>query len=380
MKSASPMLKPVMRTLFILSIIVALAVGLVYWKREEWLPWIASATEEDTGPPVAVVEIRDIRQEIQSAGDISAYRMMEIKSEVGGAISQLYVEPGDEVKRGDKLLQIDDTELQIEIQRSKTELEGRRLQLQQELQDVERVNALAQRELISDEEVEKQKLELSIAENEFQKAKNDLELVEDRLDKTLIRAPIEGTILDVLVEEGQVVVASASVNAGTPLMNLADLSRKIITCHVNQVDIANVKEGQEVSFTVSSMPDEQMVGQVTSVAPVATVVRNVKGFTVEVLVTEDNGELRPGMTAEVDFEVAEVKGALSLPVAAVFRNREDNEVVYLRGEGDRIEEKEVKVGITNFDYAELLSGVQEGDEALLTRPEDLENTDAGQRS
>jgi HlyD family secretion protein len=182
---------------------------------------------------------------------------------------------------------------------------------------------------------------------------------------------MDGTILDVQVTEGQVITSIDSNSGGTTLVNIADLSQKRIRCHVNQVDIAGVREEDLVNFTVTSLPDEIMQGVVTNVAPVATVVDGVKGFQVRVLITRGHPRLRPGMTAEATFEIAEAKDVLSVPISAVFMDGEDRQMVYIR-DGSSMEapwrEQFIEVGLSNYDYAEIKSGLKEGQETYLVRP------------
>jgi RND family efflux transporter MFP subunit len=352
-----------MKGFLTIAIIIAIGVGVLYTQREK-LPWIAQK-EEAGPPPTAKVEKRDIELNVKASGDIKPMTEIEIRSEVSGMIKEVYVDLGDEVERGRRLLQIDDTNLLIERERTQNELEGQALVLEQAQRDFDRIQRLAEKDLVSQEEVDAQALKLAMAENDTKKIENDLALVEDRLGKTTILSPIDGTVLDVAVEEGQVVTGTDSNSGGTTLINLADLSKKLIYTQVNQVDIAGINEGDPVIFTVHSLPDREIAGEVSNVAPVATTANGVKGFQVRVMITEEVPELRPGMTAEVRFSVAEVKDALALPIQAVFLDEEDNSIVYLKSDSGP---KQIEVGISNFDYTEVVSGLKEGDEALLEEP------------
>src|SRR5699024_6900953 len=99
-------------------------------------------------------------------------------------------------------------------------------------------------------------LELATAENAFISAKNEIDVIDDNLTKTELRSPIDGTVLDVQVSDGQVITSTQSNSGGTTLINIADLSRKKIECHVNQVDIAGVSNDEKVNFTVNALRDQ----------------------------------------------------------------------------------------------------------------------------
>lgn len=356
-----------MRGIIILALILAVG-GIAFWQKDKLpLPWKTVAAKPQA-PPMAKVEKRDIELTVKASGDIRPMVEIEVKSEVGGMVRDIQVERGMQVRKGDLLLRIDDRNIRLERQRNEIALERARLEMEKAKLDQKRIQQLAASKLVSQEEVENQALELATAENRFISAKNEVDLIDDTLRKTEIRSPIDGTILDVQVSDGQVITSSQSNSGGTTLINIADLSRKKIVCHVNQVDIAGVDPEELVTFTVNAMPDRVVNGRVINVAPVATVVNNVKGFQVWVYITDQDPMLRPGMTAEVEFQVDKVQDVLSLPVQAVFLDSQDRKVVYLKRSGEVLTQ-EVEVGLSNFDYAEVKSGLNEGDEALLERPE-----------
>ncbi|MCX7869378.1 MAG: efflux RND transporter periplasmic adaptor subunit, partial [Terrimicrobiaceae bacterium] len=202
------------------------------------------------------------------------------------------------------------------------------------------------------------------AENTLEKARSRLRTVEDKLRKTRILAPADGTVLDILVNEGQVVVAAASVNAGTVLMNFADLSRLLINSHVNQMDAPSLKVGQSLEVNMPTAPP--LHATIEFIAPLATVKNNIKGFEVQALLDARDSRLKPGMSVSMTVPVARAAGAVAVPVAGVFRE-EKQTVVYVRKAGS-IERREVEVGISDLGFAEIRSGLAEGEQILLYRP------------
>lgn len=356
-----------MRGLLITLLVVAGLGGAAWWQRDKLpLPWLQAEAEAKT-TPMARVEKRDIELVVKASGDIRPMVELEVKSEVGGMVRDIQVERGMQVRKGDLLLRIDDRNIRLERQRNEIALERTRLVWEQAKLNRNRMLELSKSKLVSQEEVDNQALDLATAENAYISAKNEVDLIDDTLSKTTISSPIDGTVLDVQVTDGQVITSTQSNSGGTTLINIADLSRKKIICHVNQVDIAGVQEDEEVQFTVNALRDEVFPGKIINVAPVATVVNNVKGFQVWVYITDGNPALRPGMTAEVQFQVDKVIDVLSLPIQAVFLDSQDRKVVYL-SRGGEVLTQEVEVGLSNFDYAEVKSGLSEGDEALLERP------------
>lgn len=318
---------------------------------------------------LAKAELRDIEYKIEVSGNVTPAFEVDIKPEVGGKIKQIYVDTGDVVKKGDVLLEIDDTDLLTEKRSAQTEIEGASLQVERAERNFLRSEKLYQSKLISREIFDNIKSELDIAKNNLQKSESRMEVVEDKLAKTQILAPADGTILTLNVLEGQVVVAAASVNSGTTLMKVADLSRLLIITHVNQIDIAQVKAKSVVPFRSDAFEDLKNEATINFIAPVATVVNSVKGFQVEGLIDNPDPRLKPGMTVTLEIPVATVSNVVSVPVSAIFSDEKKHErVVYVR-QGTQTIRRPVEVGLTNLFFAEIINGLQEGEEIMLVKPE-----------
>lgn len=324
------------------------------------------SSEKAGAEPTAEAQRRDIETTLLMTGEVVPAFQVEIKAEVGGKVAAIHVTTGQKVSRGQLLVTMDDTELRTEKAAAETEIEGARLVVDKLRGNYERARALFEEKLISKEVYDNLGADLAIAENTLEKARARLRTVEDRLSKTRIQAPADGTILDILVNEGQVVVAAASINAGTVLMSFADLSRLLIHSHVNQVDAPSLHVGQKLSV---AMPGgETLPARVEFIAPIATIRNNIKGFQVQALLEKEDPRLKPGMSVSMTASVARAPAALAVPVAGIFR--EDNRtVVYVRKAGG-IERREVEVGISDLSFAEIRSGLVEGEEVLLVRPQE----------
>jgi HlyD family secretion protein len=315
----------------------------------------------------AKAEHRDIEFALEISGDVTPDFQVDIKPEVGGKIKKIHVNTGDTVRAGDLLIEIDDTDLLNEKSAAETDIAGAQLTVDKNQKDYARAKELKESKLISDEIFDEIEANLEIARNELQKSLRRLQTAEDRLKKTRIVAPADGTILSTNVIEGQVVVAAASVNSGTTLMTLADLSKLIVVTHINQVDVANLKVADTAVFYSTAIPDLRTESRISFIAPVASIKNNVKGFEVQAVIENPDPRLRPGMTVTMRIPVASAHNALSVPLAAVFEDEKKNKVVYVRQAGTT-RQQPVKIGVTNLFHAEILSGLEPGDEVLLTKP------------
>lgn len=338
-----------------------------------WLKPKPSAKSDDELAEkfVARAEKRDIDFAVEISGDIAPTFQLEVKSEVGGKLKALHVEAGATVKQGDLLVEIDDRDLLSERESALTEIDGAKLAMERSRKNFERAKELFEAKLISREVYDNLSSEFELGRNSLVKAERKLQLVDDKLNKTKVNAPSDGTVLTVPVIEGQVVIAAASVNSGTTLMTIANLSKLLVETHINQVDVARINVNQAVKLRAESFRDLELEAAISFIAPIATVKNNVKGFQVKALIDNPNPRLRPGMTVNMTIPIARADDAVSVPISAVFKGDGNSKVVYVRN-GETTEKRAVKVGVTNIEHAQILSGVEPGEEILLIEPERIQ--------
>jgi RND family efflux transporter MFP subunit len=355
-------MKAVLRWFFVLAILGGLAAG-GYWARNKWGK---TTPVSDRPEMMTTAERRDIESNLLLTGEVTPAYKSDIKSEVGGKIRELHVHVGEFVKKGGLLVTIDDTDLLTEKNSAQTDIDGAELSVNKNRANFERAASLFKQKLISQEVYDNLKADLEISENTFLKAKSRLQLVMDKLAKTKITAPADGTVLDIPVTEGLVVVAAASVNSGTVLMTFADLSQLLIESHVNQVDAPRLVRGQAVEVNMSDTTDAPVKARIEFIAPLAIVKNNIKGFEVQALIEDTEDRLKPGMSVSMNVPVGAAQHAVSVPVSAVFKDSKQN-VVYVR-KGGSTEKRKVTVGVNNLSYVEIKSGLNEGEEILLVEP------------
>jgi len=317
---------------------------------------------------IARAEKRDIDLSVEVSGDVMPATQLDIKAEVGGKVKKLHVLPGQTVKKGDVLAEIDDSILLTDKDGALTEIEGAKLPMEKAKKNYERSRDLFEQKLVSRELFDNTTAEFQIAENDLVKAQKKLQQVDDQLHFARVVAPSSGTVLTVPVVEGQVIIAAASVNSGTTLMTIADLRKLLVQTHINQVDVARLELSQAVKLRAESLKDLEMEASISFIAPVATVTNNVKGFDVQALIEKPNPRLRPGMTVNMTVPIAKADDALSVPISAVFKGEGNTKIVYVR-KGETTEKRLVKVGITNIEHAQILEGVSEGEQILLVEPD-----------
>lgn len=356
-------------------ILIVVLVGGV-WAYQKWPAWKASAevSAVEQRPKTAVVEERDIRFSVPAAGEISPAEQVSVKPEINGRIEELPVDIGDDVKKGQLLFSLDDKELRNEKASRETEIERSKLQLAQAERNYKRAGELFEENLISRELYENSKTEYDLARNALERSQRDLAIVEERLTKTKIQAPFDCTILTRPVSIGQAVSGSGGFNSGTEVLTIADLNNLVINAHINQADITRLRNDQEVEVAVEAVAGLNVIGRVERIAPQATIRNNIKGFAVRIFLKDADKRIRPGMTANIKIPVASADNVVSVPLAAIFSERDPQSYkteryVYVVN-GDEFERRPVTIGVADFFFAEVQSGLKPGEIISLEPPKD----------
>ena len=347
---------------YLVTLLLLLA-GLAYWMG--WVPW-PQPVKKDKAPPIVVAKRMDIAPVLPLSGEVAPAFQVDVKPEIGGKIKKIHVIAGQNVRKGELLVTIDDTDLLNERASAEAEIAGTRLRVEKILGNFSRAKQLFSQKLLSREEYANLEADYQIAENELAKSLFRRQTVDDRLAKTRVVSPADGTILDVPVNEGQVVVGAASVNSGTNLMGFADLSRLLINAHVNQLDAGKLSVGQLMMVHSPDSSDQDYQARIEFIAPLATVKNNIKGFEVRGVIEGNRESMRPGVSVSITVPIGKAEGVVSLPVTAIFE-RDGKMVVYVLKEKEN-ECRNVVVGLMDSSRVEIKSGVAEGEEVLMVAP------------
>jgi RND family efflux transporter MFP subunit len=324
------------------------------------------ATAQANEVATAMVEARDIQFTVSAAGDIGPADQVSVRPEIGGKIAELPVDIGDQVKSNDVLCVLNDKELSAERDSRVAEIDGARLQLEKAQRTFLRNQQLRKEELISQEIFDDSRTDFQLATNALERAQRALRTVEEKLSKTKIMAPFDCTVLTRPVSLGQTVSGAAGFNSGTEIITIANLNNMVVNAHINQADVTRLRAGQEVTIQVESVPGLKMKGTIERIAPQAVIKNGIKGFAARIQIQDIDPRIRPGMTAILNIPVAEVDNALAVPLSAVFSERGERYVYVKRHEA--YERRPVTVGIADLSYAEIQSGVSEGDVVALELP------------
>jgi len=355
-----------MKKVVIIIAVVGLGIGgYFFWHRQKAPVAVATPIAQ---PNTATIELRNIDFAVTAAGEIGPDDMVSVRPEINGRVSQLPVDIGDKVLKGDLLCALDDSDLQSERSTQITQIEGAKLQVEKAKRNYERNKQLHESHLVSQEVYDDSVTDYELSKNALELAEKTLSQIEVQISKTRIMAPVDCTILTRPVSVGQAVSGSGGVGGGTEIMTIANLKEMIITAHMNQADVPRLRLGQFVDVEVEAVPGMKIKGTVERIAPQATIKNNIKGFATQIRLKNLDPLVRPGMTANMTIPLQSAQNAVAIPLAAVF-SEENDRYTFVRNQNGEFEIRPIRIGVADFQYAEVLDGLQNGDVVSLVRPE-----------
>jgi len=382
---------------YLIPIVVILLIFAVIGKKQGWFGKALTVK-------VAVenAEKREIIETITANGKIQPEKEVKISPDVSGEIVTLTIKEGDQVEKGQLLLRIKPDTYISQRDRSMAAISSARARLaQSEAQftqaelSFKRNQQLYEEQTISKSDFEQSQASYSVAKAEVDAARfsvisaeASLKEANENLTKTSIYSPMSGTVSMLLVELGER-VAWTNLMAGTELMRVADLSRMEAQVEVNENDIVKVHLGDTALIDVDAYLDQKFKGIVTEIANSAKTTGvsadQVTNFDVKILVLPetyqelvdagDSNPFRPGMSASVDIQTQMKSDILTVPIQSVTTRTDttklavtisdsDIRTLVFITDGEYALAKDVKTGIQDNTYIEILSGVEENDRVV----------------
>ncbi|MGH8004403.1 MAG: efflux RND transporter periplasmic adaptor subunit, partial [Limisphaerales bacterium] len=213
---------------------------------------------------------------------------------------------------------LDQTTAKNDYEQAKADYEVGQAAEKKQKKEFDRVLELFEKKLVSEVERDNAELAYQQAHSQRVRAEAALSTAAERLAETELKAPIDGIILKKDVEEGQVISSGvSSVSGGTTIALLANLDKVNVLADVDETDIGRVKVGQTVKAVADAFPDNEFVGRVLKIAPLAKVEQNVTTFEVTAEVDNPRHLLKSGMNANVQIMTAEARDVLLVPNEAV---------------------------------------------------------------
>ncbi|MDA8925483.1 efflux RND transporter periplasmic adaptor subunit [Gammaproteobacteria bacterium] len=324
---------------------------------------------------------------VEASGTVEAISSIEIKSKASGQVLFLGAEIGDFVEQGVVLARIDQRTPTNTLAQANADLEVAKVRLSNAKNQFNRSKRLHDEGNISDKSFEDAQEASSSAQAQFVRAEVFLENARIALDDTSVRSPIAGTVISRLAEVGQVITSPTSaVGGGTLLMEMADLNKVRVRALIDEIDIGKISIGQEVTLKVSAYRDKRFTGVVSKIEPMSKIDQNVTTFPVLIDIENKDNLLLIGMNTDVEIEILNEEVALALPAGSLRTRKDIVSVAPLLGItqedlniflNDKVAGENfstfivlkktskgaipswVKVGKTDLNYVEVMSGIDQ---------------------
>jgi HlyD family secretion protein len=279
-----------------------------------WLHQQAQAKDRPAYKTVAV-EKGDLEATVSATGNLAAVRTVQIGTQVSGQVAALEVDFNQQVKKGQLLARIDSTLARQSVADAQASLDRSNAELVAAQKNASRNKTLLDEGLVARSTYDDLASQLAVARANVSSARVAVERARQNLAYTEIHSPIDGVVVERNVDVGQTVAASLSAPQLFLIAN--DLTHMQIVVSVDESDIASIREGQPVRFTVQARPRERFTGRVEQVRLKSTTTENVVSYDVVVSAENKDSKLLPGMTARVEFLVESAKDVLKVPTATL---------------------------------------------------------------
>ncbi len=342
----------------------------------------------------AAVTLGSIENVVTATGTLEPSDYVDVGAQVSGQLTKIYFDVGESVKKGDLLAEIDPTLFKADVDSTRAQLNYQKA----EYKDLSAKLALAeyqakrQRSMYADGATTEENLktaetdllsaeaQLEMLKAQIEQTESELVSAETKLNYARIYAPMNGTVVSISARQGQ----TLNANQSTPtILQIADLSVMTVNTEVSEADVSKLRSDMDAYFTTLGSQTQRWYGKVQLIEPTPTVENNVVLYNAKFDVDNKNGALLPQMTAQVSFVTASAENALIVPASAVkFMTRpgggsrpagmaggrgggRPGEVQVVLADGT-LEVRQVRTGISNRVQIQILEGLQEGEQVVVT--------------
>lgn len=347
---------------------IALAAGISYLTRSKPIPVVLQKVERGT----VEASVSNTR-----AGTVNACRRAKMSPPAGGQIAKLLVKKGQRVHKGQVLLELWDEDLHAQERLTQEQLKTSVTRVQevctlaeaaqreavrsQELKDKGFISSQLLDKAVSD--ASSRKASCEAARGDIEQSKSRIALAQAGLARMVLRAPFDGIVADISGELGEYATPSPPGILTIPAIDLIDDSCMYVSAPIDEVDAAKLKVGQRSRITLDAIKGRSFSGKVRRIAPyVLDLEKQARTVEVEVEFTElgKNENLLVGYSADVEIVYDVRNQVLRIPTQTLL---EGNRVL-LYGSNGILEERKVTTGLSNWEHAEVLSGLEEGDRVV----------------
>src|SRR5690348_10079829 len=330
------------------------------------------------GPKAVAVVRGSLVDKALAVGTIQPRVEVSVKSMLSGVVGQRFAGVGDWVKKGQPLLEVTPNPTPLEIVELRRTVELRQIELKNVERELGREQQLRSQNLVSPVDLETAQQRVDEARSQFSLAQERLALQEGgKVDsggervETVVRAPIDGYILDDSIEIGDAVVPLTPYQGGTVLMRMAAMKDLIFRGTVDEIDVGRLQPGMPVAIKIGALPNASVKGRLDKIWLKAHKEEQATVFPVEIVLTDVEGAtLRAGYSANAEVIIARRDNVLYIPERLITQ-RHDSSFVTIRDGTGRTQERRITTGLSDAINIEVLEGLQAGDSIVEPPPREI---------
>ena len=312
-----------------------------------------------------------IQNQITLSGSIKPRDEVSIKPQISGIISEILVEPGQDVQVGDIIAKISVIPDMQQVNSAESRVEQERIALDRVKRIHSRDKALYDKGLIATEEYEKSRAELDQARVQYSTAEQALQITKSgvsskysKQSSTLVRATITGKILSIPVKVGSSVIQANTLNEGTTIATIADMKNLIFEGNADETEVGKLAIGQTMNLSIGAITGLKLSATLESIAPQGTSTNGTMLFPIKGRLTSSDetllAQLRAGFSATADVVIVKAKGIMTIPESCL-SYRGDSTFVQIIGSDGQVKERYIKTGISDGAKIEVLQGLKKED-------------------
>lgn len=313
--------------------------------------------------------VMDINRTTVVTGKIEPRNEVNVKPQINGIIAELYKEAGQQVKEGEVIAKLRVIPDMNSLSSAQSRVRLAEINLKQAKTNYEREKSLYDKKLVSDEEYDQVLQSYNQAKEEAAAAQESLEVIRDGVSSrnttgssTLVRSTITGLILDIPVKVGNSVIQANTMNDGTTVATVADMSDLIFDGNIDETEVGSLVEGMPMHISIGALPDYSSEAALEYISPKAVENNGANQFEIKaaVQVTGSGHMIRSGYSANAEIVLETLREVLAIPESALEFDGDDT-YVYRKNAAGGYDRVQVQTGLSDGINIEVKSGLTAGD-------------------
>ena len=335
-----------------------------------WFLW-AQSQPKQVVYEILTPQVRDIVKTTVASGKVEPRDEVNVKPQIQGIITELYVEAGDKVRKGDPIARVAVIPDMSALNQAQSSVRTTQLSLEEAEREHARIETLYEKGVVAREEYEQSQNNLEKARESAQSAQDALDIVTDGISKrsgqintTIVRSTITGTVLDVPVKKGTSVINANSYNEGTTVATVADMSQIIFRGNIDETEVGRMRTGMDLQLNIGALQGVTLPAVMQYISPKGTESNGAVLFEVKAAATiPDTIVIRAGYSANATVELARHNQVLSVQETAIEFSGDSTFVYVLTSatdaEAQTFQRQPVRVGMSDGIYIEVTEGLTE---------------------